>query len=123
MANQFGAGYIVQSGGADNLSADLTSKIVNIEGSEGVGVEIKLDNTVLGTKTAAGNIEIQVSNSGVNWTAVELSSGLTYIAASAGVDVSAFCDLNGLNAKFLRIFYDRTSGNGVLDVWTYVRRS
>ncbi len=123
MAQLFGGGHLIDSDTTDNMGADVTSNWVPIEGSHGVGLEVKVDNTsTASTGTAAGTIAVQVSNSTSNWTALEFSDGTTSLTVSSGTDVTKALDLVDLNWRFLRVFYDRTSGDGILDVYAYVRR-
>lgn len=90
------------SGG--DLSADFISKEVEILHVDRVGIEL------VWTGTPTGPFEIQVSNSGVNWTTVDSS-----IAAAASADFG-FVDLETA-AKFIRVFFDRTSGTGTLTAY------
>lgn len=120
--NQLGGGHLVASGGADNLGATFTSKVVAIESASGVGFEVKVDNTVLGSKDAAGTYSFEISNSMINWIPLVLSSGATTVAVAAATDNTDFLDLGEINARYIRFSYTRSGGNGVCDVYCYVRR-
>jgi len=113
---------LIDSSGADNLSADVTSAVVSLDRVRGLGVEAHVDNTVNGTKTATGKLYFQVSNSQVNWNDISLSNGLTYLDVTSGNDADAHENFTDLEAEYFRVFYDRTSGDGILDVYIRERK-
>lgn len=84
-----------------DLSADFTSVLVNILHVDRVAIEFAW------TGTPTGVIEVQVSNTGNFWTPVDIS------AAPAGSAAGAFVEIE-TSAKFVRVFFDRTSGTGTL---------
>lgn len=119
-ASSFGYGHIVASGGSQNLSASFQTKPIAIGGAQGIGVEIHVENS--SPNDAVGTWAVQISNSGENWTSVDLSGGGSTVALASGTDLDEFLDLTDLNAAFGRIVYTRTSGNGIADVYVHVRR-
>jgi len=109
---------LIDSGAIDNMGADITSAVLDIRDQTSISVELNVDNT-----DAVGEFYVQVSNSQVNWDNVTWQeSGLDYIGVAAGVDILA--DMSNLpNAGFgyLRLFYDRTSGDGQLDAYVSIK--
>jgi len=105
MSLDIAGGQIVNSGSVANMSATFTSSTLDISGGGTTSVHVIVSNTA----SAVGRVEIQVSNDGTNFP--------TYVAVSvlASGGVNSLVDYPGA-AKFLRIRYTRTSGDGILDV-------
>jgi hypothetical protein len=95
-----------------DLSADITSKVTNIQYLDNICVQL---NAV--TSDATGTFSVEVSadyeqddlgnvvNAG-NWTAIELPS----VPTLAGVDTTIFIDLNQLSAPWVRVAYKNGGG-------------
>ena len=120
--NTWGGGHLVDSGGADNLSATFTSQTITLDANDGLSLEVMIDQTVEGTKTAVGTISVEMSNSGINWIAVPISGANTTIAVTSGTDLKVLLSLTTV-ARFARFLFTRTSGNAICDVYTYVNRT
>lgn len=58
-----------------------------------------------------GTLKVQVSNNAQDWEDVP---SLTQAIAAAGNYVIRFC---GMNERFLRVYYSRTSGDGTINIW------
>ena len=84
-----------------DLSADFTSTPVEILYVDRVGIEL------VWTGTPTGPFEVQVSNGGTVWNTINNS------VAGAGSADNGFVDVE-TTAKFIRVFFDRTSGTGTL---------
>jgi len=109
------AGQLVISGGVDNLGATLNSKSMNIESRPLVAVHIKVNNTTApSSATAVGRIRVQVSNdpSTIGW------SDYQSLSILANSNVECVVELE-TGTRFLRVRYERTSGNGILDVFAH----
>lgn len=106
------------------MGSDITSEQVYIAGYHIVTVEIAVDNTsTASTGTAAGNFYVQVSNSGLHWFNLWLpDSTSTSEAVSSGSDLNVSYDFDGLGFRVMRVFYDRTSGDGIADCWVTRKR-
>ena len=85
----------------ESAGADFTSVPVNILHVDRVALEL------VWTGTPTGIVEVQVSNTGTNWTAVD--STIT----PAGSADFGFVEIE-TSAKFVRVFFDYTSGSGTL---------
>jgi hypothetical protein len=106
-------GHIIDSDGSNNLSADLTSTIIQKPNTRRIiTFDIYLDNT-----NAVGKIYIKRSCSGVQYFDQILPDDSTFITVSSGVDVVQTFDFGESAAPLWKIFYDFTSGNGKLDVY------
>lgn len=125
------AGKLVDSGGSNNMGADLYSSgvaadiqdvdglaVLSLERSKCAGVQI----LVGGAGNAVGSIYLQQSMDGINWVNIVFLDGSDYISVASGVAVNAFVDLADLGGKFLRVFWDWTSGNDKLDVFAQVKQ-
>jgi hypothetical protein len=112
-------GLIINSAGVANCGADVTSSIVDIRNKSLCGIHIVLQNT-----NAVGVIYVKTSNyySGAlerlddYWVNEVFLDGSTSITVSSGVAVNEMIHLADLGACFLKVFYDYTSGDGILDV-------
>ena len=91
------------------LAADLYSYLVDIQRARSVGLDVSVVNN-----DAVGSIEVQVCNdltpASPNWVAVAFSDGSTSVAVSSGTAINKFISLWPLTAKYMRIFWNATSG-------------
>lgn len=95
------------------MTADTTSTVVDIQG---FNAAVQL---ITNTGTHAGSVIIQLSNDGSNWvdyafldSAGDIQTSLTVANGVANNDIVEVVS----GAKFLRVFYDYTSGDGTIDV-------
>lgn len=111
-------GHIINSNNSDNMDADVISDVVLISKKKCIGIQIDVDNT-----DAVGVINIQqcIDIDRTNWVDVTLIDGSTSVAVESGVDLHLLYDLAYLGGRYLRAFYDRTSGNGKIDVYCEVK--
>lgn len=103
---------------AVSMGADITSKPINTQFLDNIGVQIKWTSS-----DAVGVIEIQGSNNckvdgngayvSGDFYALTFSPSLTQPASNNG---GYLVNINQFPYSFLRVFYDRTSGTGTLSV-------
>ncbi len=102
---------------ASRMNVDITSPVTNIQFLDNIGVQLHFG----ASGSPVGTFEVQVSadyeqdNQGVvlnagNWIAVTLDP----IPVAAGAADDIYIDLNQLSAPWIRVFYDKTSGDGLL---------
>ena len=113
--------HIINSGGSANMSADVHSDVAILRAGENkVSFHIKIDNT----DSAVGVIKIQESNDvlaekypdNADWVLVTFNSGSTEYDIADGTDMFHI----ETYAKYLRVWYDFTSGDGILDVFANI---
>lgn len=90
----------------ESMGADITSAATNILFLDRVGYQL------VWTGTPNGTFYVQVSNDSVTWADLTLSTPVT----ASGSGDNAFIDIE-TGAKYVRLFYDRTSGTGTLDAY------
>lgn len=91
-------------------TSTLLSQIIPIGNGDNFGIEVAW------TGTPTGTISILCSNSGINFDALTFNPALTQPTGSAG---TYLINLNQLPFQFLQFQYVNTSGNGVLNVWSF----
>ena len=118
------SGHIKDSVGSDNMGASFTTTPVSISQFAGFSVEISVDNTgTASTGTAAGTFEIQISNSNVDYYSLHLpDSSTTTEAVSSATDLLVMFDFPDVSARWVRVKYTRTSGDGICDVYLHRRK-
>ena len=110
------AGGVVVDG--ETMSADITSKAVEMEGHTVAGVQIYSSST----GDRAGTIYVQESNDDTNWVNIQLNDDTlttsTDIPVTASTEVSKLYNLAGLGCRFLRVKFSSSSGStGTLTVY------
>lgn len=110
--NSFGAGHVIASSGSNNMGSDLYSKMISVQAARGFSIQAVVNNN---SGSPVGTIYYQGSNNGSTW--VNLNAG----TAVAG-DVDDINDFPDTNVAWLRIFWDRTSGTGLLDCYVHINR-
>lgn len=111
LPNTSTAGNSIPSGvlsGTMATTATIYSNIIGCRQVDIAGIELVWTGTPIGT------ITIQVSNSGLNFTALTFSPGLTQPAGSAN---NIFVNLGPLGFKYFYIKYINASGSGVLTAY------
>jgi hypothetical protein len=111
MGNWAGSGPLVN---AVSMAATITSDTILLRGVEGLGLHFTAPSA-----THVGTLAVQISNDGMNWNAVTLSTGATTIAVSSGAAVNEFVTVSSdvvKSANYLRVVYTATSGAGALTV-------
>jgi hypothetical protein len=85
----------------------------NVLTSEAIAVDNQnLSLQLVWSGTPTGSFSIQVSNDGVTWTPVTLSSS----PVAAGAADSAVIAMSSLGSAALRVVYTNASGTGVLNI-------
>ena len=103
---------------AGDMSGDLTSTVVGIQGLDNLAVQM---NVLSGTPTGTFSIELSADHQEQNG---NVTSSGTWIAMSlpstplvtAGSPSSIMVALNQVPALYMRVKYTRTSGTGTCDV-------
>lgn len=94
------------------MTADRTSEVVDLSNHIIACVDCRWG----GGSAPRGTIYVQVSNDNTNWVTF-VSAGTTYSYAISSGDSGNYSPNLGLIAyKYMRVFYDYTSGTGTLDV-------
>lgn len=101
---------IIESG---DMSADITSSVLVLQWMDNAGLQIEWAST-----DAIGTIEVQASVNGVTFYALTFSTALTQPNSNNG---GYLVNLNQFPFRYFRVFYDRTSGSGTLNVWATVK--
>ena len=94
----------------DDISASC-----GIEDYKHISIHTEISNT-----NAVGVIYLKESNNNSNWVDVELDDGSTSITVSSGIDVSRIDHIQTY-AKYFKYFYDRTSGDGTINVVMFAK--
>jgi hypothetical protein len=104
---------------ADISFANRTCKLLDIQGYNMVGLQVYTESAA---QDHAGTIYFRLTND-EDRTPVAMSSPTITVAAGALND--DWVDLVDINAKYLEVFYDRTSGGAVdtLTVTAHVKRN
>lgn len=92
---------------AGDMSADVTSDPIDVRYLDNIAIQCNF------TGTPTGPFYVQGSVDKSNWASLTLSGS----PAAAGSDDTVLIDVNQVSVPWLRVFYDRTSGTGSLDVW------
>lgn len=97
------------------MAADITGPVTDVQWLDNMGLQV-----IWTSSDAVGTIEVQGSN---NWDphlqtgdfeALTFSPALDQPASDNG---SYLVNVNQFPFKYLRVFYDRSSGSGTLKVW------
>jgi hypothetical protein len=116
-------GVIIDSADAANCGADVTSSIVDLGNRKLAGIHIILQNT-----DAVGVLYVKSSNFYIYerlddyWVNEIFLDGSDSITVSSGVDINDMYHMADMGARYMHVFYDRTSGDGKLDVGVCVKR-
>jgi hypothetical protein len=98
-----------------SMAADITGPATDVQYLDNIGIQIKWTSS-----DAIGSIEIQGSN---NYNPRLLTGDFEALTFSPVLDQPAsnnggyLVDLNQFPFKYIRVFYDRTSGTGTLEAW------
>lgn len=98
-----------------DMSGDLTSAVTAIQFMDNIGLQCIWAGTApvgtLQVQVSLDHVQDQMGNVLVegNWAAIDVT------ATVSGDTGSIYIDLNQLSAPYIRVFYDRTSGIGVLN--------
>lgn len=93
-----------------SLAADATSEVIDL--SEVVGYCVHL----IWTGTAAGNFLVQGSNDAVNFVTVDTT-------AAGGTSGQHLLNVEHQHYRYVRVFYDSTSGAGSLTGYISAKRA
>ena len=96
---------------AGSMSGDITSDPVDVLYSDNVGVQLVF------TGTPTGNFYVQGTIDGSTWTALDFGT----IPTAAGAAGDHLLNMNNLPYQQIRVFYDRSSGTGTLDVYVMAK--
>lgn len=95
---------------AGSMGADILSEAVSLDQVYGCSIQSVYTGTPVGDlKIQVSNDDVPLSSQIVNWFDV----GTTVNIAAAGSNLQKF---DFVPYKWLRVFYDRTSGSGTLNV-------
>ena len=99
-----------------SMGADQTSAVFDINYMKSISFEIKFSGTPTGV------FKVQCSNSKENWVDYpeEQIDGLAENQPAGSAD-TFIIDLQNLNTRYIRLFYDRTSGDGTLNTWAVAK--
>lgn len=101
-------------------SANITSKVIDLQGATHCGVEYYS----AATGDRAGTIAIQESISGEHWHPVTFTDDTTSITVTASTLLSDLKNLAGLGGRFLRVVFTHSGGTtGTLNVWALAKYS
>ena len=101
---------MIASGGVDNMSANITPRIIMpLGGSTHVGVAVKTANT---SGTPIGIVTIQISNDNETWVTITGTGSSVTITGNQ----TAARNVCTQGFKWMRPVYTFTSGDGQLDV-------
>lgn len=89
-----------------DLGADLTSDVLDTRDYSQLAVQITFTGTPVGEFVFQGSVD------GSTWVDIELSPAPEATGAAGGILV----EFTALTLPFMRLFYDRTSGTGSVDV-------
>lgn len=109
--------YPVQAKIGGDMSANVTSDVVEIRQQDNVGVQLNWTGSPVGTfyfqvsMDYMKDIYNNVVNPG-NWVTLTVTPGI----AASGTPDSAYVDLNQLSAPYLRVIYVASSGTGSVDI-------
>ena len=94
---------------AGDMSGDITSNAIEMSGTDSLFLHM------VWSGTPTGDLELQYSNDNSNW----IDSGETQLAAGGAAGSGLFSVI--VRAKYVRLFWDDTSGTGVLNAWACVK--
>lgn len=94
----------------DMSQATITSTVIDTRWMDNVGLQIEWTSA-----DAVGTIEVQASVNGTTYHAITFSPALTQPASNNG---GYLVNLNQLPYEYFKVVYTRTSGTGVLNVWS-----
>jgi hypothetical protein len=124
MANNKSVLHSFQTITAGDMSqSSITSKVTNILNLDNVGIQLNWSGAPVGTFAIQVSMDYQqdaqgnVTKAG-NWVSIALSPAL----AAAGSGDSAYADLAGLSAPWIRVVYTKTSGTGTLNAFISGKR-
>jgi hypothetical protein len=112
-------GKLVNSNGSDNMGADIYSDVLDCSQRDLVSLHIHASGAGPGTDDHVGVVYIQVSNDGSNWVNLRFTldgAAATSLTVSSETELNALVNLVDVGWRWLRVFYDRTSGTGEFNV-------
>lgn len=103
---------------AASMAADYTSPAVSTKFLDNVGFQLNFTGTPVGTFAIQVSADYAENQSGVvtnagNWIDLVLPA----VPVAAGAADQIYIDVFAISAPWMRVFYDRTSGTGSLDVF------
>ena len=113
MAQGIGPGKVIDD---VSMAADITSDVIDIQGASLIGFWIETGSD---TTTHAGTFYVQLM-AAKDDTPV---SHTTSVAITAGAANRHYLELASMSAPYIRLFYDRTSGDGALTVKVTPKRT
>lgn len=93
------------------MSSDITSQSLQLKQHWGACVSC----VVTAGSSPSGTLYVQASVDNVNY------ANMTGMSQAVSADGTFIFDIVNTNAQYIRVFYDRTSGSGVLNVKTYAK--
>ena len=104
---------------AQSMAADITSAAFESIAYFGLAVQYKVSSG----SSPSGSLIIQMSNDKANWVNVPTDAVKAVNPFTVTANVDGFWLYQDIIPyKWVRVFYDRTSGSGTLDVWGSVVR-
>lgn len=102
----------------EQMDADIsvalgTSLMLDVSRCSKVGFEIRADDG-----THVGTIYFRVVNA---LTHTPIALAIPSVAVETGVAINDYVEIVDLCAKYLEVFYDRTSGDGKLSVFAHLK--
>ena len=107
---------LLVSGG--DMSADYTSPIIDVQYADNVGLQLIFTGTPTGLFYIQGSINYDPRTTTGDWSNLDFSSA----PEAAGAADNHLINLNQLPYKYIRVFYDRTSGSGSLSIYFMIRQ-
>ena len=95
---------------AGDMSSDVTGGAVKVTNC----TEVAIIATVSSGSSPVGSLIVQVSNDNSTWVASSATSAVS-------ADGSTLLSLSGVAAKYIRLFYDVTSGSGTLNASCFAK--
>lgn len=99
---------------AGDMSADVTSSVVEIKGINDLAVQLIFTGSPTGTFYIQSSVDYGINGASATWAAVTTSPAT--ISAS-GSGSNHLISLEGYSFPWVRVFYDFSSGTGSLDAY------
>lgn len=99
---------------AQAVSADVTSAVTNIFNVDDIGYQAHWTGTLVGTFYVQLSLDYDPRfPNNATWTSMTLDP----VPAAAGSAGDAYIDITQISSKWIRLFFDYTSGSGNLTVY------
>lgn len=121
MKNVLPVCQIITSG---NMSANVTSSILEIEFLDNIAIQLNFSGTPTGTFQVQVSLDYNPGTGGTvlnagTWTALNLEDFNQDPPVASGSSGSIIIDLNQLSIPYLRVVYVAGSGSGTLNAFAF----